>query len=386
MLISFFSLMTDASSVAWAGFVASCPAVELDKPVESRSLQPVAFVGGTWSDTQRRWSMPELEVAASIQTIERTQCLLERDKPFYLMVDAEALLRCYSMTQGTKVEAARVVQGRVSRWASYLSRFQCYCVAVSGESNWACDYSSRYRLDAMAPGPWSPHLGGEATTTPAASQAAGAGHHDGEGDDAGARATTAPAPAPAPDSDDARATNDDEAAEIMAVEAEVAAMAEIYDYNAARVQPLDHPAFTYPAVEEIAAAQEDALRRPDNPPALGTIPPRLESQAQDRIEVGDATTINGRTTRRTERGVVEVDVTSVQGKRYLPSQWRVWIPVARIDLHARLTVAAHGGLAAHQGALDRRRARRTRGAPRHDSDARGARARLLLANRSSRRS
>ncbi len=97
-----------------------CPTAELDRPVESRSLQPVAFVGGTWTDTQRRWSMPELEVAASINTIERTQCLLERVKPFYLMVDAEALVRCYSMTQGTQVEAARVVQGRVSRWASYL--------------------------------------------------------------------------------------------------------------------------------------------------------------------------------------------------------------------------------------------------------------------------
>jgi hypothetical protein len=40
-------VMTDASSVAWAGFVATCPRAELDKPVESRSLQPVAFVGGT---------------------------------------------------------------------------------------------------------------------------------------------------------------------------------------------------------------------------------------------------------------------------------------------------------------------------------------------------
>jgi hypothetical protein len=109
----------------------------------------------------------------------------------------------------------------------------------------------------------------------------------------------------------------------LAVEAELAAMAEIYDYDAARVQT--------------------------GPPVVGTVPPRLESQAQDRIEVGDATTVNGRTTRRTERGVIEVDVTSVQGKRYLPSQWRVWIPVGRIDLHARLTVAAHGGLAAHQG-------------------------------------
>jgi hypothetical protein len=101
----------------------------------------------------------------------------------------------------------------------------------------------------------------------------------------------------------------------MAIEAELAAMAEIYDYDAARVQPLDHPAFTYPAIEEIAAAQDDALRRPDGPPVIGTVPPRLESQAQDRIEVGDATTVNGRTTRRTERGLIEVDVTSVQGKR-----------------------------------------------------------------------
>jgi hypothetical protein len=50
--------------------------------------------------TQRRWSMPELEVAASIQTIERTQCMLELVKPFYLVVDAKALVRCYSMTAG----------------------------------------------------------------------------------------------------------------------------------------------------------------------------------------------------------------------------------------------------------------------------------------------
>jgi hypothetical protein len=59
--------------------------------------------------------------------------------------------------------------------------------------------------------------------------------HGGDGDGAGARTTTATAPAPG--NDDARATKDDEAAEIMAIDvAEVAAMAEIYDYNAARVK------------------------------------------------------------------------------------------------------------------------------------------------------
>ena len=35
--------------------------------------------------------------------VECTQCLFERVKPFYLMVDAEALVRCYSMTQGSQV-------------------------------------------------------------------------------------------------------------------------------------------------------------------------------------------------------------------------------------------------------------------------------------------
>ncbi len=39
-------VMTDASSVAWAGFVATCPPAELDKPIDQRSLRPVAFVGG----------------------------------------------------------------------------------------------------------------------------------------------------------------------------------------------------------------------------------------------------------------------------------------------------------------------------------------------------
>jgi hypothetical protein len=175
---------------------------------------------------------------------------------------------------------------------------------------------------------------------PAALQDAGAGHHGGEGD--GRRAATAVA-APAPATNDG--DDDDTAAEIMALEAERAELAGIYDYDAARVQPLDHPAFTYPDFEEIAAAQDDALRCPDSPPVVGTVPPQLESQAQDRIEVGDATTINGRATRRTDRGLTEVDVTSVQCKRYLLSQLRLWIPAWRVDMNARLTVAVHGGLA-----------------------------------------
>ncbi len=108
--------MTDTSSVAWAGFVTTCPTAELDN---SPSRSWAAARGWKRSAAGRS----ELEVAASIQTIDRTQCLLELVKPFYLMADAEASVRCYSMKQGSQVEAARVVQGRVSRSASYLSRF-----------------------------------------------------------------------------------------------------------------------------------------------------------------------------------------------------------------------------------------------------------------------
>jgi hypothetical protein len=38
----------------------------------------------------------------------------------------------------------------------------------------------------------------------------------------------------------------------MAIEAELAELAVIYGYDAARVQPLHHPASTYPDSEEIA--------------------------------------------------------------------------------------------------------------------------------------
>jgi hypothetical protein len=76
---------------------------------------------------------------------------------------------------------------------------------------------------------------------------------------------------------------------------------------------------------------------------MGVVPEMFQGRAADIT--GDR--INGRATRRNGRGAVEIDVTSVAGKRHLPTKWRLWIPVGRIDLHARLTVAAHGGLAAH---------------------------------------
>jgi hypothetical protein len=74
-------------------------------------------------------------------------------------------------------------------------------------------------------------------------------------------------------------------------------MAEIYDSDAARVQPLDHPAFTYPAI-----ARRSRRRRTQRCGARTARPSsvrfhRGSRAAQDRIEVGDATTINGRTTR-----------------------------------------------------------------------------------------
>ena len=45
-------VMSDASRLGWAGFVAACPTAELDKPVAAWQLRPVAFFGGVFTTAE----------------------------------------------------------------------------------------------------------------------------------------------------------------------------------------------------------------------------------------------------------------------------------------------------------------------------------------------
>ena len=126
------------------------------------------------------------------------------------------------MTQGSAVEAARVVQG--ARLPLRLVSLNCsYCFAVRGPDKWASDMASRYRLDALA--------------------------RPGHGLRVGAARRPTHRACAGPDADRAHATQAPEAAtggELGGGDAAVLAregeLEEVYDYNATRVQPLARPA------------------------------------------------------------------------------------------------------------------------------------------------
>ena len=110
-----------------------------------------------------------------------------------------------------------------------------------------------------------------------------------------------------------------------------------HDYRKARTTPLDWPAYKWPSVTELAADQEAALAGQDAQGVdLTRVPDGLRKWAKDETVLGAETLINGRAALKGDSGLWCVD-------------GRIWIPAARLDLHARLCVVAHAGSACHRG-------------------------------------
>jgi RNase H-like domain found in reverse transcriptase len=64
-------VLTDASDCSYAGLVTQIHEEQLDLPIEEQDHQPLAFLSGEFKGTQLRWTVPEKEGFAIVDTVTR---------------------------------------------------------------------------------------------------------------------------------------------------------------------------------------------------------------------------------------------------------------------------------------------------------------------------
>ncbi len=308
-------LFTDASYGHWSGFLATCPAATFSASnITFTELKPVAFLGGTFTEAERKYGMPQKEVLANLRTLERCAHLLIRDKPFYTFVDAQAMTKVVELGDPAS-NNSHVIQGRIQRWATYLSRFNTICIHLPGENNFAADYASRFRLPSASP------AGAESESTPSSVQGTAIG-----------------------------STNAIKAQELENESSERTAKRsdDTYDFQKARVSQLDHVSFTYPTIDEIRQAQQDAINGAIiTREALDSLPKDMQEWIADEIATNDAVTIINEQATIVKDGLILVQPSDKSESE--KQTMRIWIPLHRPDIISRLCVAAHAGIAGHRG-------------------------------------
>jgi RNase H-like domain found in reverse transcriptase len=69
-------VLTDASDRFYAGLVTQIDEEQLDLPMEEQDHQPLAFLSGEFKGAQLRWSVPEMEGLAIVDTVTKVHYLL----------------------------------------------------------------------------------------------------------------------------------------------------------------------------------------------------------------------------------------------------------------------------------------------------------------------
>jgi len=134
---------TDASDCHWAGVVTQVPPEDLSLPVGQQRHVPLAFVSGTFDETQRRWPTIEQEGFAIKETCVRCSHLLYRRRGFQIYTDHLNLTHLF----GSRVALAdgrKQAADRIERWKVIMGSFQYSIHHVAGEDNLFADMLSRW--------------------------------------------------------------------------------------------------------------------------------------------------------------------------------------------------------------------------------------------------
>jgi RNase H-like domain found in reverse transcriptase len=76
-------VLTDSSDLFYAGLVTQIDEEQLDVPMEEQEHQPLAFLSGEFKGAQLRWTVPEKEGFAIVDTVTKVDYLLLSHDEFY---------------------------------------------------------------------------------------------------------------------------------------------------------------------------------------------------------------------------------------------------------------------------------------------------------------
>lgn len=134
---------TDASERFWAGVVSQVRPNELSKPVLDQKHEPLGFLGGEFTGSERNWTTYEKEGFAIYRVFEKLDYMLMGEQPVHVFTDHRNLLFVFSPT-ALQPTIGRHVISKVQRWAMFLSRFDFSIEHIDGCKNIFADILTRW--------------------------------------------------------------------------------------------------------------------------------------------------------------------------------------------------------------------------------------------------
>ena len=135
-----FFLFTDASNDGWGSVLFQIKDYDAKKSIEEQNPEPLYFLSGSFTDAKHRWSIPEKEAYAIVESVERLDFMLIRAKPFYIMTDHRNLTFMFASNTHLKL----ATRHKISRWALALTCFNYEIMHIDGEKNVWADLLSRW--------------------------------------------------------------------------------------------------------------------------------------------------------------------------------------------------------------------------------------------------
>jgi RNase H-like domain found in reverse transcriptase len=135
-------VLTDASDRFYAGLVTQIDKQQLDLPMEEKDHQPLAFLSGEFKGAQLRWTVPEKEGFAIVDTVTKMDYLLPSHDEFSILSDHLNITYIYNPLSANPTLARRVVY-KLQSWALKMSVFSYRMEHVMGELNYWTDLLTR---------------------------------------------------------------------------------------------------------------------------------------------------------------------------------------------------------------------------------------------------
>jgi RNase H-like domain found in reverse transcriptase len=127
-------VFTDASDAFYSGIITQVPEHHLDLPVHDQQHQPLAFTSGRFRGSQERWTVPEKEAFAVIETVTKHRYLLLAAEQFSILSDHFNLKYMYAPLS-LDPSLARHTVSKIQRWALKLATYNYRIEHIAGELN-----------------------------------------------------------------------------------------------------------------------------------------------------------------------------------------------------------------------------------------------------------
>jgi hypothetical protein len=136
-------VLTDASVRLYDGLVTQIHEEHLDLSIEEQDHQPLAFLSGEFKGAQQRWTVPEKEGFAIVDTVAKVDYLLLSHDEFSILSDYLNLTYIYNPLSADTTLARHVVH-KLQRWELRMSVFSYRIEHVMGELNYWTDLMTRW--------------------------------------------------------------------------------------------------------------------------------------------------------------------------------------------------------------------------------------------------